>query len=245
MTEQQEIRAKYGGIERMPDTAQGPNYKVSFYPSYGQNGYSTYPSLKMFIHGCEDQSRDAIVKLLETIQTKTAMTLQVSRGGVRQSKQDDGEFKSYYWNIDRLLTIGGAAVKTEGAGDQGGPPEDHAAAPPEEDEPLFPPEPDTTEPTREKPSGRPEPTPAQTDSQDSQDSHTVKRMKDHVPASIIASWAINQAREAYQYLNPDGPVPEGETSQEDTLLKEVNNLALRFINMNEHLYNALAPREGG
>lgn len=243
MPELTEIRAKYGGIEKLPDTERGPNYRVSFYPSYMSTGYSTYPSLKMFINGCEEQSRDAIVTLLNTIEAKTAMTLQVARGPVRQSKKDDGEFASYNWNIARLLTIGGAPVKVEAPTDTEVVPPAEASTPKEPGTdsgevddgqgPLFPDEPGPADPAADgppKPEAGAEPT--------REEAAEIQKIHDKREASIMASWAINQGRETYEWnhAGPDAPLEDPEI---DAMLNEIHRLARRYIRMQQHLHTQL------
>ncbi len=247
MTEITEITAKYGGIEKLPDTAQGPNYRVSCYPSHGR-GFSNFASLKMFINGCEEQSPAAIVRLLEGVSVKTVMTLQVRQGNVRQTKEDDGEFGSYYWNIVRLLTVGGAAVKVEAhaakgdtppaegdtPADQGGTPPNTDTPPTESDspqddggnqEPLFPPEPGAPEPVAETPPG-----PEVGETPTREQAQAIKKVQDKVASSILASWSVNQARETYQYLFP-APAED----KMDEMFNDIHRLALRYIRMKQHL----------
>lgn len=222
-TEPRDINVKFSALERTAGAE--PGYRLICYPRLTGGAWSKYATLKMFVHGNEEQPKAEIGALLATLNEGAFLDLRITSGNLRQNKVDDGAFASYFWNVTHLLKVGGAPVKREDVPQETGGSRQPALmdGPPEDELPAGEP--------RSAPSGPREvqgPIPP----------GSVLAKMDTTKASITASWSINQAREMLQSSTQPPDWAESPPT-EDVRLAAINNLAIRFIKMQALLADRL------
>ncbi len=180
-----------------------------------RQGFSIYPTT-MFIHGSDLVNAKEIYDYLAARKGQVVTLHTTPR--LKKDKDDDGDFKSYWWNITGLqLEIGQpkTAVPVPAKPDT-------AFRAEGEDEPLFPDEPPKQ--------GQPK------------DYWAARE------AIIGMSWAIDQARQVVLAVKPpDGGFGDVDLSRKviNEFLADVANLAPRFLGMRDTLVEKQKPKGEG
>lgn len=105
-TQTQEMRFKHKALEERIRPDGEPSYKETVYPPYG-DGWSKYP-IELFLRGGSKQP--ALVKSLARIPEGEVINLVIERGKLKQGKEDDGHFGSYFWNAVDFLAVAAPQV---------------------------------------------------------------------------------------------------------------------------------------
>ncbi len=180
-----------------------------------RQGFSIYPTT-MFIHGSDLVNAKEIYDYLAARKGQVVNLHITPR--LKKDKEDDGEFKSYWWNITGLQLEIGQPKPTASV------PAKPDTGAEDEAEPLFPADTPEDEPPKQ---GQP---------------------KDYWAAreAIIGmSWAIDQARQVVLAVKPpDGGFGDVDLSRKviNEFLADVANLAPRFLGMRDTLVEKQKPK---